>query len=383
MVAEVRGSWGPAWRALWRVLRAQVGARGADPALTEDSGTLTRRDLCRAVRHRSRELAGSTTLVVASDSPRTVVVDALAGALVRRTVVVVPPRSGERALRAAQATHGGRPGIFFTTSGTTGTARVVRSRRGIRAAGQLVGLTGMLPRFHEPLVASLAPVNHGHGFSTLLMTLALGGHFVALGRDAAARLPGLGHVDVLTGVPAQLGELASGLEGDPDVGLVLSGSDLLTDRARLEQVFDAPVLDAYGTTETGTLTLDGLPLPGVRVRAVDGLLQVRSPVLGRGIFAHDAGFVRDGKVHVTGRADGVRVSAGENTSPEAIRDWLLAQESVVAVDLEERPDARFGTRLAAVVTASLPLEGEELRRAISHEFGRAATPSVVEVTAPR
>lgn len=379
MAAEVRGSWRPTWVALWRVMRAQLGARGSDPAFTDTAGTLTRRELWRAIRRRRRELRRSPVVVSSSD-PRVVLVDALAGMLARRTVVVVPPRAGERALREAHGTPAGRAGIFFTTSGTTGAAHVVRSRRGIRAMGQLVGLLGMLPRFRKPVVASLSPVNHGHGFSTFAVTMALGGHFVALGSDAVDSLALLGPIDVLTGVPTQLGELADGFHGPDRIGLVLSGSDRLKDRERLEQVFRAPVVDAYGTTETGTVALDGRPLPGVRIRADEGRLHIHSPMFGRGVFASDLGFIRDGRVHVTGRADGVRVSGGENSSPDAVRDWLLTRPGVAAVQLEDRPDERFGSRAVAVVTSSGPIDGEELRQAVRREFGQAATPSRVEVT---
>lgn len=391
MTAEVRGPWRPARVALWRVLRSQVGARGSDPALTDEAGTLTRRELWRAIRRRRRELragAGTRTaapLVLGGEGGRRVVVDALAGLLAGRTVVVVAPRTGERALRVARGARSGRPGVFFTTSGTTGGARVVRSRRGLRAMGQVVGLLGMLPRFRRPVVVSLAPVNHGHGFTTFLVTMALGGHFVAASPDAAPRFRGLGPIDVLTGVPLQLHELAEAVTdgstpGLPPIGLVLSGSDRLTGAEKLSAAFGARVVDAYGTTESGTLTLDGLPLPGVRIRSEQGRLLVRSPMLGLGVFDSDLGFIRDGRVHVTGRADGVRVSGGENTSPDEVRRWLLALPGISAVVLEERHDERFGTRPVAVVTGAGDLDGEQLREAIRREFGSAATPAAVEVT---
>lgn len=369
--------------ALLRIVRAQLDARGSDPAFTDEMGTLTRRALWDAVLRRRRELRGhrAVPLVVDGAEPRAVVIDALAGMCAGRTVVVVSPRAGARALRQAHATCGGRVGVFFTTSGTTGAARVVRSRRGPRALGQSVGLLGMLPRFDRPVVACLAPVGHGHGFSTFAVTMALGGHFVSLGSDPAAELPRLGPVDVLTGVPTQLSELAAALPRPVPVGLVLSGSDRLVERELVERAFAAPVVDAYGATETGTITLDGRPLPGVRIRVEAGRLLVRSPMLGPGVFSADRGELIDGRVHVTGRADGVRVTGGENTSPEAVREWLLAAPGVQAVTLEEHPDVRFGTRPAAVVTASLPIDGEQLRRGIRQEFGAAATPAAVEVTA--
>lgn len=390
-MTDLRGSWRPALVALGRVLAAQLAARGSDPAFSDAAGILTRRDLTRLVRQRAREMT-EPVVVVRSNEPRTIVVDALAGWLAGRTVVVVPPRAGDRVWRAARDATPRGAGVFFATSGTTGTAKLVRSRRGVRALGQLAGPVGVLPFVRRPVVACLAPLDHGHGFTSLLTTLAVGGHFVAVGSDPVARLAALPRVDVLTGVPEQLARLAAACGSPPTrIGLVLSGSDRLADPDALATVLAAPVYDAYGTTETGTVTLAtpadravrpgtvGRPLPGVRIRERDGRLELRSPVLGRGSFTADLGFLRDGLVHVAGRADGVRVTGGENTDPAAVQAWLASRPGVLAASLEDRPDARFGTRSVALVTASRQLDPDALRDELRAEFGPAATPAAVVV----
>ncbi len=390
-MSEARGSWRPAWLALGRVVLAQAAARDGDPAFSDAGGTITRGALRRLVRERARDLTGPVVVVRGPD-PRSVVVDALAGWLARRTVLVVPHRAGERALRAALQAPPTGAGVFFATSGTTGEARVVRSRRGLRALGQLAGPAGVLPWVRRPLVACMAPVDHGHGFTSFLTTLALGGHFVALGGNPVRELAALPRVDVLTGVPDQLSRLAAASPVPPTrIRSVLSGSDRLVDPDGLAAALGAAVYDAYGTTETGTVTLAtpadralapgtvGRPLPGVRIRERDGRLELSSPVLGRGSFTADAGSVRNGLVHVSGRVDGVRVSAGENTFPPAVSDWLAAHPGVLAVSLEERADARFGTRTVARVTAATPLDPAALRAAVRSEFGPAATPAAIIV----
>lgn len=380
-MAEVRGGWWPAALGVARALRAQLGARGHAPTFTDSTGTLTRSALVARVRERARELRdGDQPLVVCADDARECVVEALAGWLARRTVCLVPPRAGERALRRARASTSRRPGVFFASSGSTRDPEVVVSRRGWAAAAQMVGIVGLLPRMRRPVVASLAPVGHGHGFSALLLTLALGGHFVALDkRDPLPQLRALGHVDVLTGVPLQLEEFADGIAAPPSIGLVLSGSDRLSDPGRITRTFGARVVDAYGATEAGTVALDGRPLPGVRIRERDGRLEVRSPVLGRGVFDADLGFIRGGRAHVTGSADGVRVSGGENVDPSTVRDWLIQQPGIVGVDVGELPHPRFGTVGTFVVTTSAPVGEEALRARIRREFGQAATPSRIEV----
>lgn len=390
----LRGSWTPAWRALGRMVRAQLTARGSDPAFTDAAGTLSRAELWSAVRGaRHQHRSGSTALVVSQEDQRAVVVEALAGLLARRTVVVVAPRAGDRVLRAARAFPTARPGIFFTTSGSTGTAEVVRSRRGLRAAAQMGGLLGRLPARRRPVVASLAPVSGGHGFSTFASTLALGGHFVALGPHPIPQLTGLAHVDILTGIPLQLRELAAAVAAPPtSIGLVLSGSDRLLDAGHIGDALDADVADAYGSTEAGTLTLAspadrrrspgtvGRPLPGVRIRECGGRLVISSPVLGRGEFDADAGFIRDGLVHVTGRADGITVTGGENIDPQAVQAWLLTRPGVLGASVHRIDDERFGSRLAARVHAGGPIDADALRAGIRAEFGAAATPASVEVS---
>ena len=388
-MTELRGSWRPARVALRRILAAQLAAKAGDPAFSDADGTLSRAELWRLVRLRSAAPAGPV-VVVSSPQPRTVVVDALAGWLAGRTVLVVPPRAGERVLRAARETAPCGAGVFFATSGTTGAARVVRSRRGPRALAQLAAPIGILPLSRRPVVAGLAPVDHGHGFTAALATWALGGHFIALGPDPLRQLADLPRVDLLTGVPEQLHRLAAAADRPPTrIGAVLSGSDRLRDADRLAVALAAPVYDAYGTTETGTVSLAtpadrasspgtvGRPLPGVRIRERDGRLEVRSAVLGRGSFTADHGFLRDGLVHVSGRVDGVRVSGGENTFPPAVRDWLAARPGVTEVVLEERPDTRFGSRTVARVVTTEPLDATALREAVRAEFGHAATPAAI------
>ena len=94
---------------------------------------------------------------------------------------------------------------------------------------------------------------------------------------------------------------------------MLSGSDRLTDADDLERRLGAPVYDAYGSTETGTVCVAspderrrfagavGRPLAGVRIRELDGGLEIRSPMLGRGTFRGDRGRIRDGIVIYTGK----------------------------------------------------------------------------------
>lgn len=395
MTAEVRGSWRPAALAIGRIAVAQLRARGGDPVWTDDLGTLTRAEFRAAVRERRRRLPEGA-IVVHDDHPRTVALTALAGLLAGRGVTVVPIAAGQRALRLARASATPRAGIRFATSGTTGPPRLPSTRSGPAAVAQRIAPIGLLRLPARPVVASLAPVDHGHGFVALLLSLIAGGHFVAASGQTRTALGRVPRVDLLTGVPLQLREFAT----DPrrpgvPVGMVLAGSDLLdpADAGVIERGLGCPLYNAYGATETGTLTLAtpadrrrspgtvGRPLAGVRIREVDGRLEVRSPVLGRGHLSLDLGEVRDGLVHVTGRADDRRVSGGVTVGDDVVTDWLAALPGVAAVHADWVPDARFGQRRALTVMGAPPWDEDGLRARIREEFGAAATPARLRVLA--
>lgn len=385
-MTSVRGGWAPAAVALGRLAVGIATTRGWHAAWTDEHGTLTRGELRTLIRRRMATLPEGA-LIVHDEGQRTVAVESLAGLIARRPVRVVPVSAGERALTAARAATG--RGFGFFTSGTTGAPKLVRSARpSPRVAGQMLAMTGLLPVPRRPVVASLARVDHGHGWSAMLQALLTGGHFIAATPPLLGTLP---RVDLLTGVPLQL-EALRGVPLPP-VGVVLSGSDRLPDLEGLEKALGAPVYDAYGASETGTLTLAspsdrrrapgtvGRPLPGVRISEKDGRLEVRSP-MARKPFAGDRGYIRDGLVFVTGRADGARVSGGVVTSANAVRHWLEAQPGVVSAKLSERPDPRFGTRLEATITADRELDTTALREELRRALGSAATPRSIKVAGP-
>jgi acyl-CoA synthetase (AMP-forming)/AMP-acid ligase II len=155
-----------------------------------------------------------------------------------------------------------------------------------------------------------------------------------------------------------------------------------------------PILHGYGMTEcpmiaSGTPAdtdeqlahTDGKPVAGCEVRAVDGEIRVRGPMLCRGYTdpaltaeAFDAdGFFRtgdlghvrpDGHVVLTGRKKELIIRKGENLSPREIEDLLARHPSVAAVAVIGLPDAERGERVCAVVElrpGAKPLAFDELQ----------------------
>lgn len=354
-------------------LRARIGARPRAAVLVDQHGTLTGGELLDLVRlHRSGTSAAVRTGLGAlpSDAPlRQVLVTALAG-------------DGDLELRS---------------SGSTGRPRP--QRRGPLTAAQLLSLVDLARRIGlRPgrVTACAAPGVHGHGLVTTLGALALGAPLVDLTHLPAADRVALLHRTspaLLTGVPIHLADL---LRADGELGggrpltiaRVVSGSDVLSPELRsdLARHFRARVHDVYGTTETGSLCVDGRPLHGVRLRERDGLLCARTPFTGGRELVTDRGTITaDGKVHVRGRADGSVSSGGMLHDPTATVRVLRSHPGVRSARLQVVPDVRFGVRTVAEVglapasPGTAPPGAEELRALVRDRLGAAAVPREVRL----
>ncbi|MGP9537474.1 AMP-binding protein [Brachybacterium sp. AOP43-C2-M15] len=296
--------------------------------------------------------------------------------------------------------------LELRSSGSTGTPRP--QRRGPLSPAQLVTLTDLARRIGlRPgrCIASAAPGVHGHGLLVALGALALGAPVVDLSHLPAAERAALLHrtaPDVLTGVPVHLADL---LHADRELGRgrpllvprVVSGSDVLSPalRADLARHFRARVHDVYGTTETGSLAVDGRPLRGVRLREADGVLHARTPFTAGRELATDRGRItQHGLVEVLGRADGMLSSGGMLHDPSAVVHVLRSQAAVASARLRIVPDERFGARTIAEVhleavdtdrngtgsgagSGGVPPSAAELRALVHDRLGAASVPREV------
>jgi O-succinylbenzoic acid--CoA ligase len=145
-------------------------------------------------------------------------------------------------------------------------------------------------------------------------------------------------------------------------------------------------------TETGSgVVYDGRPLEGVEVRALQGQLEVRGPMLLRAyrdgsspVDAHgwlatgDAGAVSaDGTVSVLGRVGDVVVTGGEKVWPEAVEPVLATVGGVAEVGVAGRPDPEWGQRVVAWVVPAdrrAPPSLEALREAVKAVLPAYAAP---------
>ena len=163
----------------------------------------------------------------------------------------------------------------------------------------------------------------------------------------------------------------------------------------MERTFGAPVLSAYGMTETAhQATSEPLPLrgplkhgsvgrpTGVDIRIVDehghscpigavGEVWVHGPTVTRGYLANPAetalsfadGWFRtgdlgsldeDGYLFLTGRIKNLINRGGEKISPEHVEAILAGCDGVIEAAVFAIPDATYGERVGAAVVVSPP-----------------------------
>ena len=366
-------------------LRTRLGARPRRTVLVDVRGPLTGGELLDLVRLHRSGTARSGTPGTGGD----LVDDAGTASGIASLPAAAPLR---QVLVTALAGDGT---LTPRSSGSTGAPRP--RARGPLTPAQLLTLLDLGRRIGlRPgrSIACAAPGVHGHGLVAALGALALGAPLVDLSHLAAAERVALLHRTspaVLTGVPVHLTDL---LHADRELGggrpltipRIVSGSDVLSPslRADLARHFRGRVHDVYGTTETGSLSVDGRPLRGVHLRELDGLLCARTPfTAGRELVTDRGEIAADGTVRVLGRADGTVSSGGMLHDPAATARVLRSHDGVAAARLRLMPDARHGVRTLAEVTLAPPAPGavppgaEELRALVRDRLGAAAVPREV------
>jgi acyl-CoA synthetase (AMP-forming)/AMP-acid ligase II len=293
--------------------------------------------------------------------------------------------------------------LVLFTAGTTDRAKMVPlTHANVSASLQNICATYEL----GPADATVAvvPFFHGHGlFAALLSSLASGGCVLLPERgqfSAGTFWDDMRAVDAtwFTAVPAIHEILLERSEREypgpqaPPLKFVRSCSAPLntaTQRA-LERTFGAPLLSAYGMTESshqatseplpqrGALRQGSVGRPtGVAVRVVDhggrscpagveGEVWVQGPTVARGYLGDGDesartfvdGWLRtgdlgaldeDGYLSLTGRIKNVINRGGEKISPEYVEDILAGCPGVAQAAVFPVPDAVFGQRVGAAV----------------------------------
>lgn len=346
-------------------------------------------------------------------------------ALARRAgAVAEPERGGATTPTVLGAFDPERIAVLMPTSGTTGEPRIVMlSHRALvaaaRASAENLGVAQddrwllSLPLAHVGglgvLVRSLWNRRAVVLFSVEKSLLRELDRFVA----ACERL----EVTLVSLVPTILERLLAppvAWRPAPSLRAVLVGGAAiprqLIARARAAGI---PALPTYGMTETCAqiatgryaarleppppgheLYPSGVPLVGTEVRLVDGLLQVRSPMLSSGYLGEPASalperffatndrafFDEHGELTVTGRASDVIITGGENVDPLEVEAALASLPGVRLAYVFGVPDVTFGERIAALVVLDGPGPHElgALTEALRNRLASFKLPRLVE-----
>ena len=267
--------------------------------------------------------------------------------------------------------------LVVATSGSTGTAKGVELSHAALRASVTASLARLGARSGERWGLAL-PTHHIAGISVLLRAAALGTTAVVAADTAAVGDLDVEHVAL---VPAQLERLlAQGAAVERFTTILLGGApagEALLERARQA---GAQVVTSYGMTETvGGCVYDGRPLDDVEVAvdAASARIRIRGPVLLEGyrsltgtpvgaegyrsltgtpvdaegwFTTPDLGRLdAEGRLEVTGRADDVLISGGENVPLAAVSALLRSHPAVADVTVAAVADDRWGQVPAAVV----------------------------------
>jgi O-succinylbenzoic acid--CoA ligase len=168
-------------------------------------------------------------------------------------------------------------------------------------------------------------------------------------------------------------------------------SDGLGQRCR---AINAPVAVTWGMTEAASQVATtfsgaidgsaGAPVAFARVDARDGRLHVRGPLVGGAVVTGDCGGVDErGHVFITGRADDVIISGGENIAPSEIEAVLRRHPAVHDVAVIGVVSERWGVRPVAAYEAD-EVAGDELRAWCQQRLANYKIPDqFIRCTLPR
>ena len=294
--------------------------------------------------------------------------------------------------------------LVLFTSGTTDQAKMVPLTHANLAAS-VRAICGSYELGPDDATVAVMPLFHGHGLLAVLLSSLASGGCVLLperGRFSAHTFwddMRAASATWFTAVPTihqiLLQRSAREYPGPQEVPLKFVRScsaplDTATAR-RMERTFHAPVLSAYGMTETthqaASQPLRGPVKPGsvgratgVDLRVVDqdgrmcpagvvGEVWVHGPTVARGYLANPAGTARtspaDGSAQViwdqwtrtdtcfiTGRIKNIINRGGEKISPEHVEAILAGCSGVTEAAVFAIPDATYGERVGAVVVVS-------------------------------
>jgi len=305
--------------------------------------------------------------------------------------------------------------LMLYTSGTTSKPKGVPRRHRAERAGAIAHVAQNLYR-HGECTLGVMPLYHTMGVRSLIASSLIGGTFVCLPRFDVAKALDLIEEEKITNlylVPTLYHDLVHHEAFSPErvasvTKLGYAGASM-TDGLlkRLDQTFRPELfVNHYGSSEIYTFTIEqtATAKPGSAGRAgINQTIRVvklgsRNPderaevgeegeiialmksdeafegywkrpdadakaLHGGWYFTGDTGLVdQDGDLFVTGRADDMIITGGENVSPVEVESCLSLHEGVAEVAVVGLPDERWGKIVVAFVKRRGDVTAEDLDR---------------------
>lgn len=282
--------------------------------------------------------------------------------------------------------------IMIPSGGTGGRVKFIIHNADTLRVAALSLRDALVQRGFKPTLqcAIVTPPWHVSGLMPAIRARETSGAFAVLnGRFALGEplpdvtLPTTG-TRIISLVPTQLTRLlgvAAGADWLRQFEVILLGGTSLPPALRnLIRTHRLPVYVTYGMTETAAACalcppeliwskaeLCGSPLPDVSFQTANGLLQISTRALGRGVWpnlpleqpylTHDRGDVApDGTIKVHGRADQVIFTGGEKVDPTRVEQALIVSGIISDIKVFGRPDATWGEAVTACVVGDASLE---------------------------
>jgi O-succinylbenzoic acid--CoA ligase len=280
--------------------------------------------------------------------------------------------------------------LVISTSGSTGDAKEV----GLSAEALLASARATNKFFGASKGQTwslLLPLTHIAGINVLVRALELG----TIAIDARGITGKYPHADYTAVVPTQL---FRALNGDAYLlahlqsakSVLVGGAALdnkLGDQARATGI---NIVESYGMTETcGGCVYDGLPIGDTSVEInKDGLIKISTASLATTylndasgwsskledeyFLTSDLGEINNGKLTVTGRADDVIVTGGENISLPKVEEVVRNAFAGIECAAFAIADQQWGQALHLAITGSVKPDQSAINEALSTQISVAA-----------
>jgi O-succinylbenzoic acid--CoA ligase len=280
--------------------------------------------------------------------------------------------------------------LVVSTSGSTGGAKEV----GITAAALLAGAKAtniFLGAKPGHIWSLLLPLTHVAGINVLVRSLELGTIPIDA-RELKGKYPS---ADFTAVVPTQL---FRALNGDANLlehlvsakSVLVGGSALdskLGDQARAAGI---NIVESYGMTETcGGCVYNGMPIGDTSVEiSKDGLIKIstaslattylndpkgwNSKVVDGFFLTSDLGQIVNGRLTVTGRADDVIITGGENISLTKVEEIIRNTFTGIECAAFTVADQQWGQALHLAIAGKVKPEISKINESLSSQISAAA-----------